>query len=494
MNLNQLFTDAPTLKIDSLMVDSREKSKRALFFCLKGMVHDGHLFTQEAIEHGAVAIVHSDDLSFYKQGITYIRVDNVLSTLNIIASRFYENPSNELKVFGVTGTNGKSTIATLIKHFYQDVANCGYIGTIAIEYNDVKEIPLLTTPDIVPLHHILRKMVDSNVKAVALEVSSHGLEQNRVDSIDFDVAVFTNLTHDHLDFHGYMENYFQAKKKLFTMLKPTGIAVVNVDDSYGERIINDYKGNLVTYGINKRADFMASDIQLFADKTIFKLYIRSMADFFVVETNLVALFNVYNLLAVIAAVMTNGGSIEKIIEQAKQIPQVDGRMEVIKRGQGFNCIVDYAHTPDGFIKLFTYAQSITQSNHRIIVVFGSAGQRDSKKRPILGEIADKYCDMIIITEEDPRNEKVSDICASISSGIQSTNYIIIENRYDAIRQACEIACTKDTVLILGKGDENYMYREFGREVWPGDQVVTTEIIDELMEQSLLCTLEELENN
>lgn len=489
MNLSQLFNSAPDIRIDSLSVDSRVKSENALFFCLKGMVFDGHQFVDQAISNGAVAIVHSDPLQKASDKVAYILVDDVLKTLNVIASRFFGNPSVSMKVFGVTGTNGKSTTAKLLQYFINDTLPCGYIGTISTEYGDVKEQPFLTTPDVIPMHHTLKKMMDAGMKAVALEVSSHGLEQGRVLSVDFDVAIFTNLTHDHLDFHGNMENYFQAKKKLFTMLKKTGLAVVNLDDPYGKRIISTFEGNLVTYGLEHDADFFADNIELYPNRTVFDLFIRKEKKTIKIHTNLVAVFNIYNLLGVIAALVSYGLDLSRIVELCKAIPQVDGRMEVINEGQNFNVIIDYAHTPDGFDKIFTYAKSITGPKKKIIVVFGSAGQRDSKKRRVLGELADKYCDMIVLTEEDNRSERVLDICSEISKGIQRNNYIIIEDRYDAIRQALEIACKNDTVLILGKGDEPYMYREFGKEDWMGDHLAAIEILQSFILNKEVCTSE-----
>lgn len=489
MKLSQLFSNAPDIRIDSLSVDSRYKSEKSLFFCLKGMVFDGHQFVEQAIENGAVAIVHSDPLSIVSKDVAYVRVDDVLKTLNVIASRFYGNPSTFLKIFGVTGTNGKSTTAKLLQYFVSDSMPCGYMGTISTEFGDVKEPPFLTTPDVIPMHQTLKRMVDAGMKAAALEVSSHGLEQGRVQSVDFDVAIFTNLTHDHLDFHGNMENYFQAKKKLFVLLKKTGLAVVNIDDPYGKRIIATHDGNLVTYGLDRNADFFADNIELFPDRTTFDLFIRNEKKTVKIRTNLVAIFNVYNLLAVIASLISSGFDLARIVEMCKTVPQVDGRMEVIRLGQDFNVIVDYAHTPDGFEKIFTYARSITQKSKKVIVVFGSAGQRDSKKRKVLGELADRYCDMIIVTEEDNRSEKVSDICNEISKGITKNNYIIIEDRYDAIRQALEIACKNDTVLILGKGDETYMYRDFGKEYWMGDHQAAKEILETVILNKEVCSHE-----
>ena len=288
------------------------------------------------------------------------------------------------------------------------------------------------------------------MEACALEVSSQGLDQHRVDALRFDVAIFTNLTHDHLDYHGNLENYYQAKKKLFSLVKPKGCSIVNIDDPYGARLFSEINTRKYSYSIYNEADYQAKDIILSPLSTKFTLIVSGKE--YQLETNFVSEFNLSNLLAVIASLHQNGISIEDMTDYLNKLPQVDGRMEVIQEGQKFNVIVDYAHTPDGFEKIFEFAQSITSPNNKIISVFGSAGKRDSKKRPILGSISDKYCQMIILTEEDPRNESALQIAQEIANGIKENNYIIVLDRYDAISQALELANTNDTVLILAKGN------------------------------------------
>ena len=225
MKLSQMFDNAPDIEIGGLCIDSRKVKKNDMYFCMEGMVHDGHEFIDEVIDKGAVCIVHTKPVENTRKGVAYIKVENVNNTLNILASKFYGYPSRKLKVFGVTGTNGKSTITSIIKDVYSHFEPCGYIGTISISYGDVVLPPSLTTPDAILIHKTLKDMLDAKMKAVALEVSSHGLELGRVQSVDFDVAIFSNLTYDHLDFHGTIENYFEAKKKLFTNLNPDGVAV-----------------------------------------------------------------------------------------------------------------------------------------------------------------------------------------------------------------------------------------------------------------------------
>ncbi|MGN1344301.1 MAG: UDP-N-acetylmuramoyl-L-alanyl-D-glutamate--2,6-diaminopimelate ligase [Traorella sp.] len=466
MKCSDLFTNAPDIEIKTLFYDSRNKVEKGMFFCMDGLVYDGHQFISQAIENGAVCIVHHHEVLEKQKGIVYIRVEDVSDTMAKVASRFYDYPSNKLKIYGVTGTNGKSTITKVIKDVHSRFEACGYIGTISINYQDVTLPPTLTTPDALYLQKVLSDMVNANVKACALEVSSHGLEQNRVNGINFDVVVFTNLTHDHLDFHGTFENYLNAKKKLFQMVSKDAICVINKDDAAYEAIKDACNGKVITYGVQNDCDYRADDIELSIEGTKFNLIYEDKAYF--VETNLVALYNVYNLLAAIAAMHQGGLPLENILEQLNDLKQVDGRLERIDEGQPFNVIVDFAHTPDGFEKIFEYAKLITPENSNIISVFGSAGRRDKKKRKIMGNIADHYCSNIILTDDDPRDEDPSLIASEIKSGTNHANVVYISQRQDAIRLAIEMAKPKDTILILGKGDEEFIAYGMSKEPYIGD--------------------------
>lgn len=474
MKLTELFENVPDIEIKSLMSDSRLKRPDSIFFCVKGIRFDGHEFVEQAIRNGAKVIVYSEPLEHMHDDITYIKVKDVLQAFNQVADAFYGHPSHKLLMFGVTGTNGKSSIACIIRDILNEFEPTGYIGTIAIQYGQVKLPPLLTTPDIDDLHGILRDMVDAGMKACALEASSIGIEQGRVDAIDFDVAMFTNLTHDHLDYHGTMTNYFNAKKKLFDNLKPDAVAITNVDDPYGMKIVKDCPCRVVTYGIENDADYQVTDYQLLKDRTRFTLKVENME--YEIETNLVAKFNIYNLLAAMAALNQKGISITQMLPYVKNLSQIEGRMQRINDGQPFNIVIDFAHTPDGIEKVCQYASKITPKENRIIAITGSAGKRDTIKRPIFGQILDKYCDMIILTEDDPRDEDPHEIAEEIASGIKKTNYVIIDDRYDAIREAVEIADPNDTIIILGKGDEKFIYRQFGREPYEGDDQITHEVL------------------
>ena len=473
MLLNKLIDKAPKIKIENLFTDSRLKVDRGMFFCIKGMINDGHRFVSEAIANGAVCIVHSDDLEDYVDDIVYIKVVDVQDILVKVADKFYDHVSSKLKLFGVTGTNGKTSIAITIKSILNKYLTCGYIGTMGIEYNNIHMSTGKTTPDILYMSKTLSDMDKDNVKAVTIEVSSHGLDQRRIDGIEFDYAIFTNLTHEHLDYHGTMENYFEAKARLFTELDSSKCAIINIDDDYGKRLVHMTDARVVTYGIDNPATYQALDIKLDSKNTSFTL--RHANEDYAISTNLVAKFNIYNLLAIIAALYESGLEMAAIIESVKRIEQIEGRVEIVDEGQAFDVIVDYAHTPDGFMKIYEYAKAITKKDNKIITVFGSAGKRDTKKRPKLGKISHDYCDIIILTEEDPRSESVIDICREIASEIED-RYVIIENRYDAIRQAIEMANTNDTILILGKGDEDYLAREFGNDPWMGDDKAARDIL------------------
>lgn len=473
-----MFKNAPTVNITSLSFDSRTITKGSLYFCLPGLMHDGHEFIDAAIDKGAIAIVHTKDIENPRAGAIYIKVADAAAAMNQAARIFYNRPSDSLMMFGVTGTNGKSTITNIIRHLAMPEIPTGYIGTIAITYGHVNLMPDLTTPDAIFLQKTLRDMVDAGMKACSMEVSSHGLAQKRVDGIDYDVAVFSNFTYDHLDFHGTMENYFEAKSKLFKeRLKDDGVAVLNADDPKFEELKSLSKGRVVAYGVKNPADYRAINVEMTKDRIVFDL-VTGPDEIHHVETNLAGEFNLYNLLAAIAAVNESrcGIPLDKLLEKVKCIPQVAGRMEQIREGQPFNVIVDFAHTPDGLEKMMQFGRSITRPGGSLILVTGSAGKRDIAKRRVFGELAEKYCNSVFLTEDDPRDEDPREIAAEIRSGMDKVPAVYVPSRYEAIRQAIEAANEGDTVLILGKGDELFMYMKDGREPWMGDNNAAKECI------------------
>lgn len=424
-------------------------------------------------------MVHSDDLEKLR-GITYIRVEDTGAELNRVCDLFFGHPSRKMTVFGVTGTNGKTTTTSIISDVYGKTHPCGYMGTIAVRYGDVSRVPNLTTPDALEIHSSLKEMAEHGMEAVAMEVSSHGLAMGRTDSVDFDVAIFTNLTYDHLDYHKTMEQYFEAKKQLFSHMKPEGVCVLNADDvSFGE-LAEAASCRYVSYGIKADADYRGEDVKLSPSGTEFTLVCGGKR--YPVKTNLVALYNIYNLLGAIAGMHQAGMAIEEMLPRLAHIAQVDGRMEIIDEGQDFHLIVDYAHTPDGFEKVFQYAREITGEG-KIYSVFGCAGKRDKVKRKVLGEIAGRYCSRVFVTEEDPRSEKAEDIAEAIMAGAGAERSEFIPDRFAAIEKAIRTAKAGDCVLILGKGDEPYMYYEHGREPWMGDNNAAREAVQHLEKQN-----------
>lgn len=481
MKLNKLVKSSSEQEIEYLSINSQDIKKNTMFFCVPGFSVDRHDFVDDAIAKGAVAIVHSKPLE-EKEGIAYILVEDVQLELDRIAGVFYDHPSDKLNVYAVTGTNGKSTTSSTLRHVLNRLnSNTGYIGTISIEYNDHVYQPSLTTPDVIEMNQILSDMVAEGVNNVCLEVSSQGLAMGRVDSINFDTVAFTNLSHDHLDYHKTMEAYFEAKKHLFELTKGKGKMIVNIDDSYGARLAETYSSNeLITVSLDSTADYRAINLVLNDEETHFDVLYKNKL--YPVKTNLLAKFNVYNLLEVIAMVHQNGYDLEQIIATLVDIPIVKGRVNFIEEGQAFNAVVDYSHTPDGFHKIYGYLKGITNESGRLITVYGNAGGRDHAKRPVMGEISDQYCDLMIITEQDKRTEKFNDIIKEMVVNVKNTPVVFIENRYDAIEHALNIAEPNDTVVILGKGDEKFQYGPQGREPWIGDDNAVREILIKIMEE------------
>lgn len=482
MLLSELFPGQPDLPVTGLAMDSRKVEEGNIFFCLKGLETDGHRFAGMAAEKGASVIVHSEPLEELP-GVHYICSEDVMGDLNRCCDLFNGQPSRHMTMFGVTGTNGKSTTSSIISSIYSAFKPCGYMGTIAVRYGNYSRVPTLTTPDQIEVHEDLAEMYEHGMQAAAMEVSSHGLAMHRADSVDFDCVIFTNLSWDHLDYHKTMENYFEAKKLLFRNAKADAVAVLNADDEPSfEGLKECCACRIVTYGLGKRgpADYMAEDLQLTTRGTSFTLCYDGQR--YPVTTNLVAEYNIYNLLAAIAAMHECGMPLAQILPLLADIPQVDGRMEIINEGQDFGCIVDYAHTPDGFEKVFAYADAIAASTGgNVYAVFGSAGKRDTKKRPVLGQIAGEHCTKVFVTEEDPRTESAEEIGKAILSGVAGSGCegVWIADRLEAVKAAVRTAKAGDLILILGKGDESYMYYADGRAPWMGDNAAAREALKEI---------------
>lgn len=477
------------IDIEELFIDSRKFVKNGLFFCIKGMRNDSHRFIKSAIEHGARAIAYSEELceEDIQEGIIYVKVKDGTSAMSYAVDKFYDSPSKKLDIYAVTGTNGKTSTAYLTSEILFHFQNTAYNGTIGHKINGVlSEEEHMTTPDNLALNQLMYHLLEEDVKSFALEISSHALDQHRVDYLDVDVAVFTNLTHEHLDYHHTMEEYSRAKQKLFTMLKAGSVAIINLDDSYAEDFIRAAKTNsgvdVFTYGESTDADYRFFDIELFPNRTTFKLEFQGRV--YQIETNILGKLNVYNLTAAIASVHQGKSKppMEEILPILVNMDFRIGRLDYLGLSEEETAkidekilptlpdvIIDYAHTPDGFEKVFDFARGIVKAPSKVIAVFGSAGERDTKKRPVMGKIASEVCDVIILTTEDNRSEDPMVIAEEIQGGIpDSTHVEIILNREEAIKRAIEIANAKDCVFILAKGQEPFMDTQFGVQFYEND--------------------------
>ncbi|OEF99522.1 UDP-N-acetylmuramoyl-L-alanyl-D-glutamate--2,6-diaminopimelate ligase [Vulcanibacillus modesticaldus] len=470
MNLLQLVEPLITAKvigdidieIDGIKVDSRQVEKGDLFLCLSGFQVDGHDYAKQAVENGAVAIVCEKELPIE---IPQIIVKDSRFAMALIADIYYDHPSHRLKVIGVTGTNGKTTTTHLIEKILDDHGHlAGLIGTIKMKIgNEVFDVKN-TTPDALELQKSFAKMLDVGSDYAIMEVSSHALDIGRVRGVQYHIAVFTNLTQDHLDFHETMEKYREAKGLLFSQMgntydsnvKKNKYAVLNADDRASEYYKRITAAQVITYGIDKEADVRATKIVISSHGTSFIL--ESFRGTIEINLKMIGKFSVYNALAATAVALIEGISLEKIKRSLEAIPGVDGRFESVNLGQDFTVLVDYAHTPDSLENVLKTIKEFVKG--KIYCVFGAGGDRDRTKRPLMGEIAMKYSDFAVVTSDNPRTEDPQKIINDILVGIErvskeNSKYIAILDRKQAIEYAINNAQANDVVLIAGKGHETY---------------------------------------
>jgi UDP-N-acetylmuramoyl-L-alanyl-D-glutamate--2,6-diaminopimelate ligase len=455
--------------VESIAYDSRRVQGNSMFVALRGEKVDGHQFIDAAIEKGASVIVAEREEACRA---TCVVVDDTRNALADLAGAFYENPSRKLKMAAVTGTNGKTTTTFLIKHICESAGlRCGLLGTVRYEIGERILPAVRTTPESLDVQELLAQMRGAGCKAAALEVSSHALAQERVRGIEWDVAVFTNLTQDHLDFHGTMENYFDAKTKLFTGLtsqrhKKKATAVVNIDDRYGEKLLERIgeATPVITYGSGVRADFRMSSYRSEFAGTSFQLDARGKS--YLVRVPLIGRFNVANATAALAAASAIGVGVREAILSLGKSPQVPGRLEAVPAKRQFQVFVDYAHTPDALLNVVKTLRELEP--RKLIVVFGCGGDRDRAKRPLMGQVCDQFADFSIITSDNPRKEDPDAIIAEAEKGFRTNRYEKITDRAEAIARAIELAQPRDVVLIAGKGHETY--QEFADNTVPFDDV------------------------
>lgn len=460
--------------VTCLITDSRRVVPGALFFAIGGLRTNGNYFVEEAADRGAVAIVTEEDLGA-RFPIDTIRVKDVRKALALVSRRFYDSPDESLRLAGVTGTNGKTTVSMLTQHLIGGSEQVGLIGTVRYDLGKRTLPSFRTTPESVDIYSLLSQMVLNGCRETVMEVSSHGISQQRTYGLGVDVAAFLNLTQDHIDYHKSMEAYFEVKKRLFTgaMGRKPKTAVINADCPYGRKLIAELEGELPvkTFGLATQADVSASEIELFHDRTEFKLVWPEGAAR--VSSPLLGRFNVSNLLAAITIAYVQGREPEKILDRLATFPGVPGRMERIDEGQNYNLLVDYAHTDDALSHACGMLREITDG--KLIVVFGCGGDRDRTKRAPMLKAVLAGADVVYATADNPRSEPLEQIFADMAAAEGAENVHFIDDRKDAISRALDAANPGDCVLIAGKGHETY--QEFDGTVTPfDDRSVARELI------------------
>ncbi len=450
-------------EIDGISIDSKSVTKGDLFVAIKGAKSDGHNYIDSAISKGASAVLVEDVPDQLNKGIPVIEVADTRMGLADISANFYNHPTKDLVLVGITGTNGKTTVTYLLESIWAyEGLSPGVVGTIDYRYKGKTTASNMTTPESHDLMETLSTMRHSGVSHVAMEVSSHALDKDRVRGCEFDVAVYTNLSQDHLDYHKSIEDYFDAKKKLFTEVLPQSsksmlCSVINLDDEYGERLSKEARGEIVLYSVeNSNANFYAKKINI-SEKGISAI-IKTPGDNITINSGLLGKHNLSNILAAVATAYSLGVSSDTIEKGINELKSVPGRLEAIQNPFGFTILVDYAHTPDALSNVLRALRSFTKG--RIVTVFGCGGDRDKTKRPLMGEIGRELSDLLIVTSDNPRTEDPEKIIDDIEKGVfgvddSKENYYRISDRRSSIKKALDIAREHDTVLIAGKGHEDY---------------------------------------
>lgn len=475
-NIEHIVINGDTsIDIGSVEYDSRKVTSGSLFVAIKGYETDGHLYIQKAIVAGARAIVlENEDVSINDSEIVIIKVENSRRSLGFISSNYFGNPGAKLNIIGVTGTNGKTSITYFLKSILKEAGHkVGIIGTIENQIEDTVYESSVTTPESRDIQELLAKMVDADCDYCVMEASSHALFLDRVAAIPFKTAIFTNLTQDHLDFHKDFNEYLNAKKILFTYIGENGYSILNADDKTYNEISNMAGGNIVSYSISEDSDYKAQDIKMDIYGTSFTLINNGVTN--KINLKMIGEFSIYNSLAAIAAAHEMGVEFSTIKNGLSKV-SVNGRFQLIESDRKFAVVVDYAHTPDGLYNVLTTARKITSG--RVLCVFGCGGDRDIKKRPIMGKVAGEISDFLIITSDNPRTEDPLIIIDMIEEGVKGTpvEYIKLTDRKEAINYAIDMAKPGDIVIIAGKGHEDYQI--IGKTKYPfSDFEIAKKILD-----------------
>ena len=441
------------MEINNIVFDSRKVEKGTVFIAQKGATVDGHLFINKAIELGAIAVICEDLLEDKKQGVTYVQVPCVNSALAIMAANFYNNPSKKIPLVGVTGTNGKTTITSLLYQLFKKAGyKVGLLSTVKIMVDEIEFKATHTTPDSLTINYYLDKMIEAGVDYCFMEVSSHGIHQKRTAGLTFFGGVFTNLSHDHLDYHETFSAYRDVKKSFFDSLPKSAFALTNIDDKNGHFMLQNTRAKKKTYALTTIADYKAKVLEKQFSGSLLKINETE------VWTKLIGQFNASNLVAIFAVAELLGIEKLEILTTISQLENVSGRFESIISDDGITAIVDYAHTPDALKNVLETINDIRKGSEKLIAVVGCGGDRDKAKRPKMAHIASQLSDQSILTSDNPRTENPQTIIDEMEMGITSENYkktLSILDRRQAIKTACKFSERGDIILIAGKGHENY---------------------------------------
>ena len=442
-----------TIEIEQIEFDSRRVGEGSLFVAQRGLNFDGHEFVDGAIEKGARAILCEELPSKTLDQITYVAVEDTQLALARAASNFFDNPSKEMELVGVTGTNGKTTIASLLYRMFQKAGRpSGLISTIRILIRDTEYPATHTTPDSITINKMLRQMVDQGVDYCFMEVSSHGIDQGRTAGLHFKGGVFTNLTHDHLDYHGDFATYRDVKKSFFDQLEGDAFALYNADDKNGPVMVQNTRAKKYSYALKTVADYKARIMENQFTGLLLQINERE------VWTRLIGSFNAYNLLAIYAVADLLGFEPQDNLRIISELENVEGRFQHALSKGGINAIVDYAHTPDALKNVLETINTIRTNNEQLITVVGCGGDRDRTKRPKMGHIASALSNQVVFTSDNPRSEDPESIIKEVEEGVQPENYkktLSIVDRKQAIKTACSLAKEGDIILVAGKGHETY---------------------------------------
>lgn len=470
-------TGSTEITINQLHFDSRKIEKNDVFVAIRGTISDGHDFIEKAISLGAIAVICDVLPENLINGVTYVCVKDTNAALAFMAANFYNNPSQNLKLIGITGTNGKTTIASLLYQLFKKAGfKVGLLSTVKILVDETEHKATHTTPDSITINYFLNEMIEAGVEYCFMEVSSHGIHQKRTEALQFRGGIFTNLSHDHLDYHPTFAEYRDVKKSFFDHLPNTAFALTNSDDKNGPVMLQNTSARKLAYALKTYADYKAQILENQLSGLLLKINGNE------VWVKLIGTFNAYNLLAIYGTAVELGLDSFEVLRLMSELESVSGRFQYIVSNSNITAIVDYAHTPDALENVLNTINDVRTKNEQLITVVGCGGNRDTTKRPVMANIATELSDKVILTSDNPRNEEPEAIIQEMEKGVQAQNFkkvLSITDRFQAIKTACQLAQPNDIILIAGKGHETYQEIKGVRHDFD-DMKNVKEILDQLL--------------